>query len=332
MLEYSLLSDKRVTHLFVGCFGGPDLPPAIESAVKLFDDVEVATFLCSTLLPTSTTIAQCVKERDELLRQLIPLLNGIDELVIGHHMAWQVADAAQWAFERGKEIVYVDDGTFTLDLDRSEEATPRVTQSCDEHRWIPALPKRIRFFTAYPEQVKAASSDIITTNDYSGLRSITASLQVEPCHAIIIGQAHAQHGYMNDESARYLAGELADIARQLWPRAGVSYAPHRSEPVEKLAWIEEALGCPIADHGVPFEILPLTLGHVPGKIIGHTSSALITAAAIFPSEVEIVSKRIPLDFFADRLPNPINDKVLRLQQQIYDTFSTRYEHRISVID
>lgn len=226
---------------------------------------------------------RAIQELDSVLLPYAP----IRRFVVGdyHRPAlWTMLNALGI---QGESLVVVDDGTGTLTIDRPGQLAERTAPAAGAD---PRPPARLTFFTAYADDIRVGPHDTVIRNGRDVLRSRYRDVTLDDNLVFVVGSPLLEHGVVTSGDVE-LALELVEEARRWSPGAAVAYVAHRWERPEKLQAIQSV--CEVLLFDLPFELIPVQVGSLAHRFVGHFSSLLGNLADLTDGRVEIRSYRVP---------------------------------------
>lgn len=200
-------------------------------------------------------------------------------------------------------VVYVDDGSATLRMDRIRDSSIKLSERF--YRFIYELlyfPFRLisykpaTFFSVYQIKTKLLPDDKLIANHYLSLKQQIAHLNV--CKAIyVIGQPLQFAGVVKDDIALtfQMLQSVANEKKCAFEK--IKYITHRREPSSKIDAIRN-FGCEVISLECPFELYPLLYQQRIQNLCGFYSTLFETMPAIY-ADVYIDSYEIPEHLLSD---------------------------------
>lgn len=199
-------------------------------------------------------------------------------------------------------LVMLDDGTAAYYIQESYIATGKMYQN---GRFVDTIRNFIARYLLRLQKPKPIVPDLFTAlhiepvnsnqqiirNSYSHVRK-GADKKAQGDFILLVGAKYSEAGWMSEQD--YMS-TLSKI-RQVHSDSRIQYVPHRGEHEAKLSRIKSSLDFDIVRFETILEISLLNLPELPLKIIGFTSTALITLSRIFP-DIEIESIYLPESIF-----------------------------------
>lgn len=147
----------------------------------------------------------------------------------------------------------------------------------------------VTFFTSYANELRAAPGDEVVANTFPRLRRLYRDLAVDPARIVVIGSPLLSLGLTSERIETYTR-ELIACARAARPGAEVVYVPHRAESDSDLAYL--AGECSIERFDLPFELVPLKVGSLPGLCATFYSSLSLNLLDLAGDRLSVLSLRI----------------------------------------
>lgn len=217
-----------------------------------------------------------------LIRAAVEIVRhaGVELLVVGD---MSTSFAPYLATLRPARIVLVDDGMKSL---RADDVADEF--SCSVHRsWLRRTvfargdvfrdPTRHETYSV----VSDATDGSTRTNRQHWLRDRLRGLLSED-ETWIVGQPLVEIGVMTDPD--YVSVLRAAVAHD---DTMLHYFPHRLEDSRRIAERAAALGGEVARRAGPFEWEPVIRGNLPTRVIGVSSTALLSMRNALPSDVRV---------------------------------------------
>lgn len=171
-----------------------------------------------TTMPLAQTYPENARQAARFLLRARPHRYLVTAL-LGHLAVRTVVRAR--ARSHGADDLITDDGSWTIELaDALGTGTPSARAGANVLR---ELPRALRLFTMYADDVRLRPADTLIANRFSWTRRQRAP-GADPQRAIVLGSDYVGAGYLTRE--RYVDG-LVRLAEQLERPA--LYLPHRRE-------------------------------------------------------------------------------------------------------
>jgi len=195
---------------------------------------------------------------------------------------------------RNKSLTFIDDGIITnkipsyLATDRKlikEKFLKRLAKSVFKIHY----PKKINLFTIF--KISSTKNLQVESNQFTFLNKKLSFFKQENL-LIIIGQPFVEKGLI-------LEDEYIKIIKKIVFKENkytILYCPHRKESEEKIKLVRSINGIDLINSNSSIEIFLIEKGIYPKKVLGFTSTALITLDKIFNQvDTNVTIKSINLE-------------------------------------
>jgi len=269
-------------------------------------------------------------ERRKKLGDLVNRIGDIQYLFVGYYLSLENLHFINSTTH--KEIVLLDDGIATLEINRRRTQKISVLDAWSFEFLFKALlkrivfgyrlihPKSVTYFTIY--DLNIPPFDKIIVNDYSTVRKLMGN-KSEANKVYFLGQPLSEIKPYIVKEERYIE-YIVQVIKYFKPLK-VIYIPHKDESVLKINRLKDQIGIEVQKIDVPFEWYLINVGHKPDKIAGLVTSALPNCKVLFGSEIEIISFRIKKD---ELIKSGITNSIL----DTYDYFEKLSDTNFKIVD
>lgn len=180
----------------------------------------------------------------------------------------------------------------------------------------------VTFFTSYHDkELRAGPDDTVIANEFPRLKRLYRDLDVDPGRVIVIGTPLQLIGVSAAKAKAYNL-EMVALARSARPDAEIVYVPHRSENDADIAHL--AGECTIERHNLPFELVPLDQGRLPGLCATFYSSLALNLLDLAGERLSVISLRVD--------PEDYEESRRETVQRVYERIATHPSGATQVVE